>query len=102
MRLYYVEYQAHPSDPMKQHHRRWFPSRRKAEAYAAQLWREERETTWAEVDDYDHLTLAEQRKEVKDTLSLITIDVEKVEFKATKQDILDLLSVYAEGDIAPC
>jgi hypothetical protein len=102
MRLYYVTYLAHPSDEMKQDRRRWFPSRRKAEAYATQLRREEREDAWAQVDHDSYPTLVEQRKSVKQDLSLITIEVEKVEFKATKQGILDLLTIYAEGDIAPC
>ena len=95
MRLYYVTYLAHPCDEMKQDHRRWFSSRRKAEAYATQLRREERETAWAQVDLYSYPTLAEQRKDVKDTLSLIVINVEQVEFKATKQGILDLLNIFA-------
>ena len=83
--------------------RNWFSSRREAEAFASserRAIRKEAKERIEELAEELDLTLAEQRKQINDDLQRVVISIEKVEFKATKQGILDLLTIYAEGDSA--
>ncbi len=81
----------------------WFSSRREAEAFASSerraIRKEVKERIEEAAEEFD-LTLAEQRERINDDLQRVVISIEKVEFKATKQGILDLLNIYAEGEIA--
>jgi len=96
MRLYRV-HQFNTIDETE--HQDWFSSRRKAEAFASSERRAIREVAKERIgedaEEFD-LTLAEQRKLIND--HRIVISIEKVEFKATKQGILDLLNIFAAGE----
>jgi squalene cyclase len=80
----------------------WFSSRRKAEAHASQWQRNERRLAKEEVEeadyDYEHApTLAVKQRIVNSHMELCLTIVEQVEFKLTKQGVLNLLNVYGVG-----
>lgn len=80
----------------------WFSSRRDAESFVVSERRAIRKVAkerFEELAEEFDLTLAEQRERINNHLQTIVINIEKVEFKATKQGILDLLNIYAGSDI---
>lgn len=94
MRLYYVNQFNTINEDERQD---WFPSRRKAEAFASSqrraITQEIKEAVEEDAEEFD-FTLAEQREQIKSRDGYVVINVEQVEFNTTKQGILDLLNIY--------